>query len=103
MAYDRAGVDNISDSAKLPEQYVLNNTSCTTVCSANPERTMLIVSNMAGGGVWIKFQPASMDISKKGIFLAGKGIWKMPGERVYIGEVSAISEDVESTITCTKY
>ncbi len=91
-----------TDKATLPTGIVLNTTTSTIISLPNPDRIGFYISNDNPLDMWIKFQAASVDNLKKGIFLPKNSIYEMPPEK-YTGEVSAIADTAAITVFITEY
>jgi len=82
---------NTNNEASLSSAIALNSTTTTTVQVANERRIFFAYSNPDNKDVWLKFQEASLDDDKKGLFIPKNGYWEMPMDSIYIGEISAIA------------
>lgn len=94
-------INGVTDSVTMPNTISLNATTSTTLISANANRIGLIISDTHNSqGFYIKFQSASVDNDKKGIFLGAGRTFELPQDLLYKGEVSAIanSEAVDVTV-----
>lgn len=65
-----------------------------------PQR-MLIAITSENKDVWIKFQKASVDNDKKGIFLEKEETLVLEASGMYFGEISAIADSSTATIYVT--
>jgi len=65
-----------------------------------PQR-MLIVISVTDKEAWIKFQPASVDNDKKGIYIKKDQMLVLEASGMYFGEISAISKSSTATINVT--
>lgn len=83
---------NVNNEATISDAITLNSTTSTVISVANSTRINFTVSNNSSQDVWLKFQPASGDDVKKGIFLFKRTIYEMPTDNIYTGEISAIAE-----------
>ena len=84
---------NFNEAADVKNGIQLNSSSSTKIADANPNRKYFHVnSNFSDKASWIKLQAASVDNTKKGIFLneKEKGVthWDMPPDNIYTGEIS---------------
>ena len=84
-------------------QPVLNSTTSTKIKDSGSDFVGFAVSNESTIDIWIKFQPASDDNDKKGIFLERGGFYEMPTGQRYTGEISAISDSGTPTINVVFY
>ena len=66
-------------------------------------RVYLSITNLNQNiGVYIKFQEASKDNDKKGIYLTGINTFEMKAP-IYTGEVSAIANTDSPTLSITEF
>lgn len=86
----------------------LNSSTSTKISDECPSATLcrvyFLVSNPSEEDVWIKFQAASVDNDKKGIFIGRRSteIILLP-DNIYIGEISAIAAEGNPTIYITEF
>jgi len=93
---------NVTDIATLGSGVALNASTSTTVVAANSGRINFTISNNSSKDIWLKFQAASVDNDKKGIFLFKRTIYEMPTDNVYTGEISAIADTGTPTVFTTE-
>jgi len=84
-------------------QVALNATTSTTIKAASTNFVAVHISNESTVDIWVKFQAASIDNGKKGIFLERGGYYEMPTGQRYTGEISAIADSGTPTINVTVY
>jgi len=95
---------NTTDSATLPGAFTVTASTSLKIADANTDRIFFCVNNNnASDGLWIKLQAASVDNTKKGIFIPSKGSWQMPTDNVYTGEISAIGDNTDTETYITEY
>ena len=107
MVKDTGRNRNSNDEADT-NSFLLNPTVAIIIQAANDDRMYFTVNNNAvGKGVWIRLYPAAQDNIKHGIYLSEKekdgNFWEMPADNVYTGEISAIANEVGSTVYTTEY
>lgn len=94
----------VNDNSLLSIGIVLNVNTSTKLADANPNRTMLIISNVSSTDyAAIKYQAASVDDDLKGIILKPKEVHYMNAMAVYTGEVCAIADTGTPTVYVTEY
>jgi len=81
----------------------LNATTSTTIKAASTNFIGLSISNGSTESVWIKFQTASVDNLKQGIYLKPNAFYEMPLGQKYTGEISAIANAGTPTINVVVY
>jgi hypothetical protein len=81
----------------------LNSATSTDIKTASTDFVAFFVSNESDNDIWIKFQAASVDNDKKGIFLERGGYYEMPTGQRYTGVISAISAEGTPTISVVYY
>lgn len=94
---------NRNDTATLSSAIALNASTSTTVSVADDTRINFTISNNSSQDVWLKFQAASVDNDKKGIFLFKRTIYEMPTDNIYTGEISAIAENGTPNVFVTDF
>jgi hypothetical protein len=85
---------------------MLNNSSFINICSANPRRSGIIISNgeIAGKDAWLFFGNIGNAMSGKGYFLEAKGIpYKSDGENTYTGPICGIGINGNVEIGMVEY
>jgi hypothetical protein len=104
MTLFRERTTNSNDSATLTS-VALNTTTSTKIVDAcsNGCKIFVAVSNNSEANVWLKLQAASVDNDKKGIFLPSGCYWESVPDNIYVGEISAIADDVSGTINITYF
>lgn len=81
-----------TDTAFNPLPISLNTTTSTKILDANPNRNNVWVSNVGlTSEIWVKLQTALTDNDKKGILLPKNTSFRLFGDAVYTGEISAIA------------
>ena len=81
----------------------LNATTSTTIKTASTNFIGVSISNGSTESVWIKFQAASVDNLKRGIYLKPNAFYEMPLGQKYTGEISAIANAGTPTINVVVY
>ena len=85
----------------------VNNATSVKIADACPSETncriFFSVTNNSDADIWIKLQAASVGDDKKGIMLYPCCYWEMPPDEKYIGEISAIADDINGEIVVTEY
>lgn len=94
---------NTADVAALSAAIALDSSTSVKVADANSTRINFSISNDATANVWLKFQAASVDNDKKGIFLPCGGFYEMPTDNIYTGEISAIADSGTPAVNVTEY
>jgi len=94
---------NTNDSAELSDAIALNASTSTTIQAPSKTRVFWSVSNPESFAIWVKFQAASIDNDKKGIYISGNGYWEMPPGDKYTGEISAIADTDTPEVNTTQY
>lgn len=101
IGHTRQGLDT-SNSSTIDSGITLNNTTSTTIVSANADRTFFRIENPNVFDIWVKLQTAATDDDKKGIFVARGDSWTMP-DNIYTGAISAIAELDSPVVYSTEY
>jgi len=94
---------NTTDVATLSSAIALNSTTSVKVADALPDRINFTISNPENKDVWLKFQAASVDNDKKGIFVPKNAFYEMPTDNIYTGEISAIAVSGTPSVYVTEY
>ena len=83
---------------------LLNAATSTTLVVKNTERIYLLIQNLSNQPAWLKLQAADIDDLLIGIYIPKSfGIWRMPTDNIYTGEISAIAVNDGPTIHITEY
>lgn len=97
-------INGVTDSVTMPAIIALNDTTSTTLVSANDNRIGLIISNAhVANGFYIKFQSATVDNDKKGFFLDAGKTFELPKDFLYKGEICAIARNDSPTATIIEW
>ena len=94
---------NSIDTATLSSGVTLNAATSVKIADSFVKRRNFTVSNNSSQDVWIKFQAATVDNDKKGIFLFKRTVYEMPQDKMYSGEISAIADNGNPIITVVEY
>ena len=81
---------NQNSDATLSDAITANSSTSVTAQAANDGRFFFAISVPDERGVWLKFQAASVDDDKKGIFVPAHSYWEMTTDNIYTGEISVI-------------
>lgn len=81
---------NISTTSYTAE-VALNSSTATKILNINLNRIFLCICNRSAIDVFIRFYAAATDNVKRGIIVPSGGAFKMDGNSLYVGEVSAIA------------
>lgn len=108
MSQNTGRARNFNDTATVAAGIAVNAVTSTLIAAANPDRLFLHVSgNSNNRNMFIKLQAAAIDDIQKGIYLSmtkdGSNRWEMPGDNIYTGEVSAITDGGLANVYVTEY
>jgi len=102
MAADIQQRINTNTTATISSAINTSAATSTTLIAANLSRIYLAVFAQ-DKDIWLKFQAASVDDDKKGIFLTKGTIFELPMDNIYTGEVSAIANVSTANVYVTEY
>lgn len=81
--------------SSIPSPIELNNSTSVKILDYYQDRMSVEVCNiepsMSGKFIYLKLQPASTDNEKKGIVVFPGQCWSEDSSKIYVGEISAIS------------
>ena len=105
MAIDKTLGRNrsITDTALISSAIALNSSTSTTVASLFLSRMNFTFSNSSNKDLWLKYQAASVDNDKKGIWVPRNSVFEMTADNYYTGEISAIAVTGTPNINVTEY
>jgi hypothetical protein len=92
---------NISEEAVLSGAIIVSNAVSTILLPPNSERIYVAIFSQ-NFDIWLKFQAASIDNDKKGIFIEKGQTYEFPADTLYTGEISAISNLVAANVYTTE-
>lgn len=93
---------NVSSDSYTAE-VTLNSSAATKILNSNPERIFLYICNRSAIDVFVRFYATAVDNVKRGIIVPSGGSFKMDGNSLYIGEVSAIAVADSPAIHVTEF
>lgn len=103
MVY-KLGANRATNDTAVNTTITLNSSTATTIKSANPNRIFFRIDNIGFQDVILKLQAASVDDIKRTILVSrGGGFWEMPPDKVYTGEISAITINGSVDVYITEY
>lgn len=94
-----------NDTAFLSEAIAVDDVTTTTLRAAttNENERIYFSITVLGRSIWLKFQAASVDDDKIGIFVPRDGYYEMPINNIYTGEISAICDNGTANVYVTEY
>ena len=92
---------NTTDESFISAPISVGSSVSTTLIAANEQRMYLAIS-VLDKDIWLKFQAASVDNNKRGIFVGRNQMYELLPDNMYTGEISAICDVGTATIYITE-
>ena len=99
MATRIGGNTNTNDTAFMPDAIGVDAITSTILTTTTKQTITLILTNDGNQDAFIKFQAASVDNDKRGFILyKGTASTVILSPNIYVGEISAIARNGNTTI-----
>lgn len=90
---------NTNDTANLPDVIAVGSVTSTTLITTTNQTITVILTNDGNQDAFIKFQAASVDNDERGFILyKGTASTVILHPNIYVGEISAIAKNGNTTI-----